>query len=56
MGTKVIDQKLSNYIEKEEIVQMIEEKIKEGSTVKVDHAKTSQNDLIDLVNKQVEKK
>ena len=52
MGTKVIDLKLSNYIEKEEIV----EKFKEGSTVKVDHAKTSQKDFIDLVNKQVEKK
>ena len=54
MGTEVIDQKLSNFLEKGEIVQLIEEKLKD----KTGHGETqtSQTDLIELVNKQVEAK
>ena len=54
MGTEVIEQKLSNFLEKGEIVQLIEEKLKD----KTGHGETqtSQTDLIELVNKQVEAK
>ena len=54
MGTEVIAQKLSNFLEKGEIVQLIEEKLKD----KTGHGETqtSQTDLIELVNKQVEAK
>ena len=54
MGTEVIEQKLSNFLGKREIVQLIEEKHKDKSG----HGdiQTSQTDLIELVNKQVEKK
>ena len=54
MGTEVIGQKLSNFLEKGEIVQLIEEKLKD----KTGHGETqtSQTDLIELANKQVEAK
>ena len=54
MGTEVIEQKLSIFLEKGEIVQLIEEKLSD----KTGHGETqtSQTDLIELVNKQVEAK
>ena len=54
MGTEVIERKLSNFLEKGEIVHLIEEKLKD----KTGHGETqtSQIDLIELVNKQVEAK
>ena len=53
MGTEVIEQKLSNFLGKGEIVQLIEEKLKDKSGH--GEIQTSQTDLIELVNKQVEK-
>ena len=54
MGTEVIEQKLSNFLGKGEIVQLIEEKLKDKSGH--GEIQTGQTDLIELVNKQVEKK